>query len=63
MLPGNWRPILCAPSEVKLVWTLILGRIAPVVFAHVPAIMWRAMADRSPHEAILLQDTALDMKR
>ena len=59
--PGNWRPIVCATTEVKLVWTLILGRIAPAVFAHVPASMWGAMAGRSPHEAILLQDTALDM--
>ena len=59
--PGNWRPIVCATTEVKLVWMLILGRIAPVVFAHVPASMWGAMAGRSPHEAIFLQDTALDM--
>ena len=59
--PGNGRPIVCATSEVKLVWTLILGRIAPAVFAHAPASMWGAMACRSPHEAIFLQDTALDM--
>ena len=59
--PGNWQPIVCATTEVKLVWTLILGRIAPAVFAHVPASMWGAMAGRSPHEAIFLQDTALDM--
>ena len=59
--PGNWRPIVCATTEVKLVWTLILGCIAPAVFAHVPASMWGAMAGRSPHEAIFLQDTALDM--
>ena len=54
--PGNWRPIVCATTEVKLVWTLVLGRIAPAVFAHVPASMWGAMAGRSPHEAIFLQD-------
>ena len=59
--PGNWRPIVCAITEVKLVWTLILGRIAPAVFAHVPASMWGAMAGRSPHETIFLQDTAVDM--
>ena len=59
--PGNWRPIVCATTEVKLVWTLILGRIAPAFFAQVPASMWGAMAGRSPHEAIFLQDTALDM--
>ena len=42
-------------------WTLILGHIARAAFAHVPASMWGAMAGRSPHEAIFLQDTALDM--
>ena len=42
-------------------WMLILGRIAPTVFAHVPASMWGAMAGRSPHETIFLQNTALDM--
>ena len=52
---GNWRPIVCAPSEVELVWALILGRV------HVPASMWAAMAGRSPHEAIFLEDTALAM--
>ena len=57
MQPANWRPIVWATSEVKLVWTLILGRIAPAVFAHVPASMWGAMAGRSPQEAIFLQDT------
>ena len=46
--PGNWRPIFCATIEVKLVWTLILGRIASAVFVHVPASMWGAMAGRSP---------------
>ena len=59
--PENRRPIVCATTEVKLVWTLILRRIALAVFAHVPASMWGAMAGRSPHEAIFLQDTALDM--
>ena len=58
--PGNCRPIVCATTEVKLVWTLILGRIAPAVFAHVPASMWGAMAGRSPHEDIFLQDTEAD---
>ena len=42
-------------------WTRILGCIAPAVLAHVPASMWGAMAGRSPHEAIFLQDTALDV--
>ena len=47
--PGNWRPIVCATTEVKLVWMLILGRIAPAVFAHLPGSMWGAVAGRSPH--------------
>ena len=59
--PGNWQPIVCATTEVKLVWTLILNRIAPAAFAHAPASMWVAMAGRSPHEAIFLWHTALDM--
>ena len=48
-------------TQVKLVWTLIRGRIAPAVFTHVPASNWGAMAGMSPHEAILPEDTALDM--
>ena len=52
---------MCATTDIKLVWTLILGRIAPAVFAHVPANLWGAMASRSPEEAIFLQETALDM--
>ena len=60
--PGNWLPIVCATTEVELVWTLILGRIAPAVFAHVLTSIWGAMAGRSPYEAIFLQDTALDMR-
>ena len=42
-------------------WTLFLGRIAPAVVAGLPAGMWRAMEGRVHHEAIFLQDTALDM--
>ena len=52
--PGNWRPMVCATTEVKLVWTLILGCIAPAVFAHLPANTWGYMAGRSLHEAIYL---------
>ena len=38
-LPGNRRPIVCATTEVKLVWTFILGRIAPATLAQVSASM------------------------
>ena len=55
------RPIVCATTEVKLVWTLTLGRIALAGFAQVPASMWRALAGRSHHDALFLRDTALDM--
>ena len=46
--PGNWRPIVCATTEVKPVWTLILGRIAPAVFAHVPASMFGSHGRQVP---------------
>ena len=52
---------MCATVEVKLVWTLILGRMEPAVFAHVLTSMWGATASRSPHKAMFFQDTALDM--
>ena len=62
LLPhGLHRCIVCATTEVELVWPLILGRIATAVLAHVSASMWGTMAGRSPHEAIFLQVTALDM--
>ena len=59
--PGYWRPIIIATTEVKLVLTLILGRIAPAAFAQLPASMWGSMAGRSLNKAIFLQDTTLDM--
>ena len=27
--PDNWRPIVCARTEGKLIWMLILKRVAP----------------------------------
>ena len=59
--PGNRRPMVCATTKAKLVWTPILGHIAPVGFAKVPARIWAAMAGRSPHKAIFLHDTAMGM--
>ena len=59
--PGNWRPIVCATTEVKLLRTLIPCRGAPAVLAHVPASMSGAMAGRYPHEAIFLQVTTVNM--
>ena len=59
--PGNWRPIACATTEVKLLWTLILCRIAPAVFAHMLASISGAMAGTSLGEAIFVGNTVLDL--
>ena len=59
--PDNWRPIVCAVTEVKIVWTISLRRIRPHLDPHIPASLWGAIRGRSPHEAIFLQDTIADM--
>ena len=59
--PDNWRPIVCAVTEVKIVWTILLRRILPHLDPHIPASLRGAVAGRSPHEAIFLQDTIADM--
>ena len=28
--PDNWRPIVCAVTEVRIIWTILLCRIRPV---------------------------------
>ena len=33
----NWRPIVCAVMEVKIVWTILLRRIRPHLDPHIPA--------------------------
>ena len=38
--PDNWRPIVCATKDGKLIWMLILKRVAPVVYRAVPSTMW-----------------------
>ena len=55
--PENWRPIVCAVTEVKIVWTILLRRIRPHLDPHILASLWGATPGRSPHKAILLQDT------
>ena len=57
----NWRPIVCAVTEVKIVWTILLRRIRPHLDPHIPVSLWGAIPGRSPHEAIFLQDTIADM--
>ena len=59
--PDNWRPIVCAVTEVKIVWTVLLRRIRPHLDPHIPASLWGAIPGWSPHEAIFLQDTIADM--
>ena len=59
--PDNWRPIVCAVTEVKMVWTILLRCIRPHLDPHIPASLWGAILGRSPHEAIFLQDTIADM--
>ena len=59
--PDNWRAIVCATMEAKLIWMLILKRVAPAVYRAVPPTMWGAILGRLPLEAIFLQDAVVDM--
>ena len=59
--PDNWRPIVCAVTEVKIVWTILLRHIRPHLDPHLPASLSGAIPGRSPHEAIFLLDTIADM--
>ena len=59
--PDNRRPIVCAVTEVKIVWTVLLRRIRPHLDPHIPASLWGAIAGRFPHEVIFLQDTIANM--
>ena len=60
-IPDNWRPIVCATTEAKLIWMLILKRVAPAVYRAIPPTMWGAIPGRSPFEALFMQDTVVDM--
>ena len=59
--PDNWRPIVCATMEAKLIWMLILKRVAPAVYRAIPPTVWGAIPGRSPLEAIFMQDALVDM--
>ena len=59
--PDNWRPTVCAVTEVKMVWTILLRRFRPHMDPHIPASLWGAIPGRSPHEAIFLKDTITNM--
>ena len=59
--PDNWRPIVCAVMEVKIVWTILLRHICSHLDPHRPASLWGVIPGRSPHKAIFLKDTIADM--
>ena len=59
--PDNWRPIVCAVTEFKIVWTILMRRIRHHLDPHIAASLWGAIPGRSPHEPIFLQDTVADM--
>ena len=59
--PDNWRPIVCATTEAKLIWMLILKRVAPGVFRAILPTMWGAIPGGSPLVAIFIQDAVVDM--
>ena len=61
--PENWRPIVCATTEDKLIWMLILKRVAPAAYRAIPPTMWGAILGRSPLEARIMQDAVVDMDR
>ena len=59
--PDNWRPIVYATTEAKLIWMLIFKLVAPAVYGAIPPTMWGATPSRSPFEAIFMQDAVVDM--
>ena len=59
--PDNWTPIVCATTEAKLIWMLILKRLAPAVYRATPPTIWGAIPGSSPFEAIFMQDAMVDM--
>ena len=59
--PDNWRSIVCATTEAKLIWMLILKRVAPAGYRAILPTMWGAIPGRSPLEAIFMQDAVVDM--
>ena len=59
----NWRTIVCATIEAKLIWMLILKRVAAAVYPAVLPTMWAAIPGRSPLDVIFGQDAVVDMDR
>ena len=48
---------MCAVTEVKIILTIVLRRMRPHLDPYIPASLWGAIPDLSPHEAMFLQDT------
>ena len=59
--PDNWRPIVCATTEAKLIWMLILKRVVLAVYRAIRPTIWGAIPGRLPLEAIFMQDAVVDM--
>ena len=59
--PDNWRPTVCATTEAKLIWMLILKQVAPTVYRAIPPTLWGAIPGASPLVAIFMQDAVVDM--
>ena len=54
--------MVCATTEAKLIWMVILKHVAPVVYRTIPTAMLRAIPGRSPPEIIFMQDAVVDME-
>ena len=59
--PDNGKPIVCATTEAKLIWMLILKQVVPAVYCAVPPTMWGAIPRSTPLMAIFMQDAVVDM--
>ena len=44
--PDSWRPIVCATRAAKIIWMLILKRVAPAVYRAIMPTMWGAIPGR-----------------
>ena len=52
---------MCATTEAELIWMFIMKRVAPVVYRAIRPTMWGAIPERSPLEALFMQDGVVVM--
>ena len=52
---------MCATTEAKLIWMLILNRVGPAVYRAIPPTVWGAIPGGSPLVAIFFQGVVVDM--